>query len=396
MACGMGVRVGGLLVAALLAGCGAGGGGGLGTLPQAPALTLLQVVPASADAGGGATVTLVGSGFSTAVAPLLVHVGARVVVPVPVDDSTLRILVPAADGPGAVDVRLVTGEGVRTLAGGFTYTPAAPPPPFLLFTPPVGSHVVGLGGTRVDITVGSFAPLVAPSVTFAGIPAASVTVLSTTQVRVEIPAGLPPDQNVAVLLQQGASQVASSSFRSQGALAAGSVTINEFLPNPGTLDANRDGTASTSGDEFVELVNRTAAPIDLTAFTLHDAAALRHTFPNPTTVPVGGSLVIFGSGNPTYFSVRHESGHAQLAATGDLGLNNTGDTITLRDPAAAIVAQTLYLSADVTAGKSRNAVTDGGVLPVPAASVDYSLHDALPGAVGTVSPGTRAGGLPFP
>jgi hypothetical protein len=46
-------------------------------------------------------------------------------------------------------------------------------------------------------------------------------------------------------------------------------------------------------------------------------------------------------------------------------------------------------------GKSRNAPVDGQVLPVPAASADYALHDSIAGAVGAFSPGVRVDGSPF-
>jgi hypothetical protein len=390
-------RVVGLALASgLLAGCGGGGGAEPVVEAQQVAVTLTRMQPASGPVGGGMEAMLVGSDFDVAEPPLYVHVGPRVVVPTVFTSSTMRIVVPGADLAGNVQVRLVTGAGVVTLPGGFTYDPPPIPPPVLTFEPGVGSYVVGVGGTRIDLTVGSFAPLVAPQVTFAGVPVASLVVLSTTRVRVEVPAGLPTGQTVPIVLAQGLGQAIATGFVSQGTLPPGTFTINEFLASPGTLDANRDGTLSTSGDELVELVNRTAAPVDLTGWTLSDSAAVRHTFPNPTTVPAGGSIVIFGSGNPTYFAPRHASGQAQVAGTGDLGLNNTSDTITLRDPAATVIAQTSYVSADVTAGKSRNASTDGGSLPLPAASVDYSLHDAVPGAVGAASPGTRVSGMSFP
>lgn len=385
-----------LLAVGLLTGCGGGGGAAPDTEPQQTAVTLTQAQPSSGPLAGGTVVTLIGSAFDVAEPPLFVHVGARVVVPTPLTVSTLQIVAPPGDAAGPVDVRLVTGAGVLTLPGGFSYDAPPPPAPVLAYSPGVGSFVTGVGGTRIDLTVGSFPPLVAPQVSFAGVPAASLTVLTTTQVRVEVPSGLPTDQNVTILLAQGLSQVTAAGFRSQGTLAAGALTINEFLANPGTLDTNRDGTVSTSGDEFVELVNRSGAAVDLTGWTLSDGASARHAFPNPTSVPIGGSIVVFGAGNPTYFPPRHASGHAQVAGTGDLGLNNTGDTITLRDPAGNVVAQTVYLTADVTAGRSRNAATDGGSLPVPAASVDYSPHDVLPGAVGVVSPGVRVSGLAFP
>ena len=227
-------------------------------------------------------------------------------------------------------------------------------------------------------------------------PGVQLTLLGPTQVRVEVPAGLPGGVVVEVLLADGAAQVTGTGFFSQGVLDAGDLSVNEFLPDPGSaLDANRDGTSSSAGDELVELVNHLGVAVDLTGWTLSDAAAVRHTFPNPTTVPAGGSIVVFGSGNPTYFPARHVSGHAQVASTGTLGLNNSADSMILRTPAALTIAQVNYANSDVTSARSRNAATDGQAQPVPAASADYVLHDTITGAVGTLSPGLRIDGSGF-
>jgi len=334
---------------------------------------------------------VIGSAFQAATPPLLVRIGARLAPATVVSDTLLEVVVPAGDAVGPVDTAVLTGSGIADLAAGFTYLASPPPPPALVCLP-----VVGQAGTRVDLTLTSFPALVAPVVTFGGLPGVNLRLLGPTQVRVEVPAGLPGGVIVEVLLADGDDEVADTGFFSQGALSAGDLSINEFLPDPGSaLDANRDGTSSSAGDELVELVNHLGVPVDLTGWTLSDASAVRHTFPNPTTVPAGGSIVVFGSGNPTYFPARHLSGHAQVASTGTLGLNNSADSMILRTPTALTMAQVNYANADVTLGRSRNAASDGQSLPVPAASADYVLHDTLAGAVGTLSPGVRMDGSPF-
>lgn len=388
-----------VLVSFALAACG-GGGSGPGTadvtLPPAGALTLSAVLPPGADLGGGLAVSLTGSGFPQGQGPVYVHFGGRVVEAQVLSDTLLQTSVPPGDAVGPVDVRVATATGLAALPQGFAYLPPPPPVPVLTCVPAVGSFTTGLGGTLIELQVEHLAPLTAPSVTFGGVPGTGLVVLGPDRVRVAVPSGLPAGQMVPVVLSQGAEQATNTAFWHQGGVAARSLMINEFLPNPGTLDANRDGTVSSTGDEFVELVNRLGIAVDLSYWTLSDGTGVRHTFPNPTTVPAGGSLVVFGGGNPTFFASRHASGHAQLAATGDLGLNNSADSITLRAPDTTVVAQTSYATADVSAGRSRTAVPDGQNLPVPAGSVDYVFHDVAPGAVGTASPGVKADGSAFP
>ena len=214
--------------------------------------------------------------------------------------------------------------------------------------------------------------------------------------RVEVPPGLAVGQAAAVVLSDGPRVVQTMDFLVQDVLLAGDLSINEFLPEPGPDDANRDGTVHSAGDEFVELVNTRGVPVDLTGWTLSDATSVRHTFPNPTSVPSGGSIVVFGSGNPTYFAPRHASGHAQVAATGTLGLNNSAESIVLRDPAGTTIAHATYVTGDVAAGRSRTCDPDGQVLSVPAASAAYVFHDLATGALGTMSPGVKVTGVSFP
>lgn len=379
----------------VLQACGGGAPPSFEPAAPTPPLRLTEVLPPAADVAGGGTVSLLGAGFPVNDGPVFVHFGSRVSPAQVLDPTLLTAVVPPGDALGPVDVVLAAPTGLRVAPGAFTYLPSPPPTPVLTCLPPVGAYVVGSGGTRIDLTVRHFPPLSAPAVAFGGVPALEVQVLAADRLRVEVPDGLPGGNVLTVTLGEGNAS-ASAPFFHQGTVNPGEVLINEFLPDPGTLDANRDGTLSSGGDEFVELVNHRGVAVDLTGFTLSDATAVRHTFPNPTSVPPGGSIVVFGGGNPTYFAERHASGHAQLSATGTLGLNNSADAVILRDPAGAIVAQASYANADVAPGRSRTALVDGRVPPVPATSADYRFHDTAPGAAGPISPGLKADGTAFP
>ncbi|MBC6951355.1 hypothetical protein DWB58_25790, partial [candidate division KSB1 bacterium] len=119
------------------------------------------------------------------------------------------------------------------------------------------------------------------------------------------------------------------------------IIINEILADPdGTNgDANGDGTVNTTQDEFVELVNVSSDELDLSGWTLSDALQVRHTFPAGTLVKGECAIVIFAGGTPT-----GAFGEAivQTASTHQLSLNNTGDTVTLRDASSAIIASYTY------------------------------------------------------
>ena len=161
--------------------------------------------------------------------------------------------------------------------------------------------------------------------------------------------------------------------------------INEISADPDAAagDANGDGTVSTSQDEFVEIVNATGGPIDLSGWSLSDGAAQRHVFPAGTIIDQDCAVVVFAGGAPT-----GEFGFAtvQLASAGSLGLNNSGDTITLNDGSADRVVSD-YGSAG---GDNQSLTRD------PDITGDFVKHTVATGSGGTLfSPGTRIDGTMF-
>jgi DNA/RNA endonuclease YhcR with UshA esterase domain len=93
------------------------------------------------------------------------------------------------------------------------------------------------------------------------------------------------------------------------------VRLNEILPAPSAVDWNNDGTIN-SDDEWLELHNPTAAPVDLTGWQLDDVAAGGS---KPFTLPPGS--VIAAQGFVLVF-------HGQSRVS----LNNDGDTVRLLTP----------------------------------------------------------------
>lgn len=118
------------------------------------------------------------------------------------------------------------------------------------------------------------------------------------------------------------------------------VIINEILADPASGldgDANGDGVRDASDDEFLEIVNNTGADLDVSNWTISDGFGLRHTFPANTVIPDQCSVVVFGGGTPTG---SFGGSAVQLASSGALGLNNSGDTVTVNDGASDVAAYT--------------------------------------------------------
>lgn len=167
------------------------------------------------------------------------------------------------------------------------------------------------------------------------------------------------------------------------------VGINEFLADPPDGiegDANGDGTRDSSQDEFIEIVNRTDAQIDVGDFTISDGAQARFTFPPGTTIPAREAALVFGGGAPTGdFGNSAVNG---LVFAASLSLNNGGDVITLKDSQGVLVESILYGSAEGNANQSINRNPD-----VTGAS--FALHATITGSSGLFSPGSSVSGSRF-
>ena len=171
-----------------------------------------------------------------------------------------------------------------------------------------------------------------------------------------------------------------------GALPEGLV-INELLADPDAKrgDANGDGTVDTSNDEFVEIVNGGGAPADLSGIAIADLVAVRHVFPAGTILDPGCAIIVFGGGAPTG---SFGGAQVQVASEGFLGLNNTGDTVTVGID-EAVAAQIVY---GAEGGDNQSLTRDPDIIG-PDALVQ---HSTATGSGGTLfSPGTRIDGTPF-
>ncbi len=163
------------------------------------------------------------------------------------------------------------------------------------------------------------------------------------------------------------------------------LVINELHFDPAgdiTGDANGDGIRDNLEDEFLEFFNNSGVVLDLSGYTISDAAQLRHTFPASTIVPPNGVIVVFGGGTPTG---TFGGAIVQTASEGNLALNNAGDVVTLRNPNNQIAL--LFASNDVGISFGQ----DQSVTRNPDITGDFVLHTDANSAL-LYSPGLRVDG----
>jgi len=118
------------------------------------------------------------------------------------------------------------------------------------------------------------------------------------------------------------------------------IVINEILADPAVGiagDANGDGVTSSTKDEFIELFNNSAVQIDLSFWSLSDKVKTRHVFPEFTSLSSFSYMVIFAGGNPQLEDINW-----QLASSNSLGLNNSGDTVSLFDAESQLISEVVY------------------------------------------------------
>lgn len=257
------------------------------------------------------------------------------------------------------------------------------------------------GGTTIAVTVSAlFGDLTQdnPTVMIGGQTVTANNIM-TSSFTFDVPTGLTVG-TTTISVMNTAGTATFMTFEVVTDAVAGELVINEFMPDPnggtavGTFDSNQDGTANSTQDEFVEIVNTRSTPVDLTGFTISDGASggtVRHTFPNGTVVPAGASIVVFGGGSLTNFLANPDNGMAQVAnGSGNiLGLNNSNDEVTLADNNATMLDQETYgASPD---GNSFNRAIDGDI---NSAFVDHTTITAANGARAT--PGRKVDGTPFP
>jgi cysteine-rich repeat protein len=162
--------------------------------------------------------------------------------------------------------------------------------------------------------------------------------------------------------------------------APGDLALNEFMAADNASDTNCDTLVTSNADEFVELVNVSTKTLDLKGVTIADSVTMRHEIGMVTLAP-GAAFVVWGAGTPGCTGVTS----FEVASTGQLGLNDGGDTITIALGGTDLITLT-YPAAAMNVSDNLSPDMTG---------TTYSRHNAMSGAVGAWSPGMRSDGTAF-
>lgn len=179
--------------------------------------------------------------------------------------------------------------------------------------------------------------------------------------------------------------------------AAGDLVINEVHADPksGTGDANGDGTASSTDDEFIEFVNTTDQEIALGGVTLTADKDII-TFAPGTVLPPKTAVVVFRGGLDADPDVNTGKPHTSkfggaLVYTKTMSLANGGRKIVLKDKDGGELSAFGYGSEGTDCPGDK----DQSVTLSPDLTGSCKLHTEASPSQALFSPGTRADGSKF-
>lgn len=173
------------------------------------------------------------------------------------------------------------------------------------------------------------------------------------------------------------------------------LVLNETLFDPAgdlTGDANGDGVRDAAADEFIEFVNNSASPLDISGYKIYDATNFallpgtdspNHLIPASTTIPANGIYVVFGGGAP----VAIPGALIQTSSSGNLNLNNGGDVITVVNNLGNVVLTFDSAAMGLNMGLDQSAVRNINIIG------NYDLHGNVNGKL--FSPGVLAAANPL-
>jgi len=176
------------------------------------------------------------------------------------------------------------------------------------------------------------------------------------------------------------------------------LVINEvyYAPDASLGDANADGVFPSFEDQFIEIVNAGATPIDLSFCDIIENGfdfSVRgpvHFFPEGTILAPGAAIVIFDSGDIANGSTAaFGTAEIQKSSEGGLFLSDGGDNVRIRNS----VGDELYgvvLPDEATLSNSGSLTLSPDLTPAGG----YIPHSATTAAT-EFSPGTQIDGTPF-
>ena len=174
------------------------------------------------------------------------------------------------------------------------------------------------------------------------------------------------------------------------------VAITEFLANPtGKTTAGHynplhretpsDSNVLSVEDEFVEIANLGQADVDMAGWSLSDAVALRSNFYEGDVLAKRGAVIVYGGRSSGSEPVLGDDVLALPAteSTSGLGLNNSGDTITLRNADGHVIDRIKFGKPSSKGSMTRHSGLNGA----------FADHSTVADAA--VSAGTWPSGAPF-
>lgn len=154
--------------------------------------------------------------------------------------------------------------------------------------------------------------------------------------------------------------------------AQSALRLNEFMAGP-ARDWDGSGAFSSRDDEWVEVVNHGASPLDLTGFLLTDADSLPR-FAFTGALAAGGHLLVTGKQS---YDWERATGYPAFG----FSLANSGDAVLLWQ---VVSAETLLV--DSYAYRSHEAAADRSVGRLPGETGAWVIFDGLNPYTGSTPP----------
>ncbi|MFE7745986.1 beta strand repeat-containing protein [Nocardia sp. NPDC057455] len=331
------------------------------TYTPVPALT--SAVPGSGPAAGGTTVTLTGTGLSTATAVRFGTTAAAFTV-----NSSTQITAIAPPGTGTVAVTVITPGGT---SNGVPYTYAAVP----TLTGVSPNQGPTSGGNTVTLTGTGLTG--ATTVTFGATPATSFAVVSATQITAVVPPGFAGAVNITVTTPGGATTLPSSYFYLT------IPTLTGVSPSSGPLAGGN--TVTLTGAHFLGATTVRFGATAASAFTVVSDTQITATAP-----PGTGTLavtVITPAGTSNGVSYTYLPTPTITSLNPNQGPTTGGNSVTITGTNLAQTTTVLFgaTPAAFTVISNTQIVTD----PPPGPAGPTNLTLTTPGGTSTAATYTR-------